>query len=61
MPNIKDALTKSVTDLNGGSLIPGDTLEYELVIRNQGNDGALNVTLTDPLPPARPSFPARWS
>ncbi|NTY02256.1 S-layer family protein [Deinococcus sp. JMULE3] len=50
VPNIKDALTKTVTDLNGGQLIPGDTLEYELVVRNQGNDGALNVILTDPLP-----------
>ncbi|MFC6800962.1 hypothetical protein ACFQDE_03740 [Deinococcus caeni] len=50
VPNIKDALTKTVTDLNGGALIPGDTLEYELVIRNQGNDGALNVILTDPIP-----------
>ncbi|GAA0500082.1 hypothetical protein [Deinococcus depolymerans] len=50
VPNIKDALTKTVTDLNGGPLIPGDTLEYELVIRNQGNDGALNVILTDPIP-----------
>lgn len=50
VPNIKDALTKTVTDLNGGVVIPGDTLEYELVIRNQGNDGALNVVLTDPIP-----------
>ncbi|MFT2719568.1 hypothetical protein ACMT4L_06135 [Deinococcus sp. A31D244] len=50
VPNIKDALTKTVADLNGGVLLPGDTLEYELVIRNQGNDGALNVILTDPIP-----------
>ncbi|WP_291429656.1 DUF11 domain-containing protein [Deinococcus sp.] len=50
VPNIKDALTKTVTDLNGGALLPGDTLEYELVIRNQGNDGAVNVILTDPIP-----------
>lgn len=57
VPNIKDALTKSVTDLNGGSLIPGDTLEYELVIKNQGNDGALNVTLIDPLPPGTTFVP----
>ncbi|GGS18253.1 DUF11 domain-containing protein [Deinococcus knuensis] len=50
VPNIKDALTKTVTDLNGGDLLPGDVLEYELLIRNQGNDGALNVILTDPIP-----------
>jgi len=50
VPNIKDSLTKSVTDLNGGATVPGDTLEYELVVRNSGNDGAKNVILTDPLP-----------
>ena len=50
VPNIKDSLTKSVTDLNGGVLVPGDVLQYELVVKNSGNDGAKEVTLTDPLP-----------
>ena len=39
-----------MSDLNGGALVPGDTLEYELVIRNSGNDGAKNVALSDLLP-----------
>ncbi len=50
VPNIKDSLTKTVSDLNGGALVPGDILEYELVIRNSGNDGAKNVALSDLLP-----------
>ncbi|WP_293911500.1 isopeptide-forming domain-containing fimbrial protein [Deinococcus sp.] len=49
-PNIKDSLTKTVTDINGGSLLPGDALEYELVVRNSGNDGATNLVLSDVLP-----------
>jgi uncharacterized repeat protein (TIGR01451 family) len=50
VPNIKDSLTKSVTDVNGGVVVPGDVLQYELVIRNSGNDGAKEVTLSDQLP-----------
>ncbi|MFB9994130.1 hypothetical protein ACFFLM_19415 [Deinococcus oregonensis] len=50
LPNLKDGLSKTVTDVNGGRVLPGDLLEYELVIQNQGNDGAANVILTDPLP-----------
>lgn len=50
VPNIKDSLTKTVTDLNGGATVPGDTLEYELVIKNLGNDGATDMVLTDSLP-----------
>ena len=50
VPNIKDSLTKTVTDVNGGALLPGDVLEYDLTVKNQGNDGAVNVVLTDPIP-----------
>ena len=50
VPNIKDSLTKSVTDVNGGALVPGDVLQYELVVKNSGNDGATEVVLTDSLP-----------
>ena len=50
VPNIKDSLTKSVTDLNGGALLPGDVLEYELTVKNLGNDGAVETVLTDPIP-----------
>lgn len=42
--------TKTATDLNGGSLIPGDELEYAVVIKNSGNDMSTNTWLTDPLP-----------
>lgn len=50
VPNIKDSLTKTVTDVNGGALVPGDILEYELVVKNLGNDGAVNVVLNDAIP-----------
>ncbi|AKT37489.1 isopeptide-forming domain-containing fimbrial protein [Chondromyces crocatus] len=42
--------TKSVDDLNGGGVAPGDVLEYIIVVTNTGDDVAHNVTLTDVLP-----------
>jgi len=42
--------TKTVTDVNGGVAIPGDVLEYEIVAINTGNDTAVNVVLSDPIP-----------
>lgn len=42
--------TKVVEDLNGGSVLPGDTLEYTLTAINTGNDTAIDVVLKDPLP-----------
>ena len=53
VPNIKDTLTKSVTKVAGSAgaqILPGDTLEYTLNMYNAGQDGALNVTLRDPIP-----------
>jgi uncharacterized repeat protein (TIGR01451 family) len=47
-PNI--TTTPSVTDLNGGDLVPGDVLEYRIVVRNQGNDTADGVVLSDAVP-----------
>jgi uncharacterized repeat protein (TIGR01451 family) len=41
---------KTVNDLNGGSVRPGDVLEYTLTFRNTGNDGAINVVARDTLP-----------
>ncbi|MFI5370517.1 MAG: SdrD B-like domain-containing protein [Candidatus Eisenbacteria bacterium] len=41
---------KTVTDLNGGAVRPGDVLEYTLTFRNTGNDGATNVVARDTLP-----------
>jgi uncharacterized repeat protein (TIGR01451 family)/MYXO-CTERM domain-containing protein len=42
--------TKTVTDVNGGVPVPGDVLEYEIVAINTGNDAAINVVLSDPIP-----------
>ncbi|XXX77231.1 hypothetical protein WMF30_00455 [Sorangium sp. So ce134] len=43
--------TKSVLDLNGGGVAPGDTLEYTIIVANTGDDSAAEVVLNDPLPP----------
>lgn len=42
--------TKVATDVNGGDLVPGDVVEYTLVIRNTGNDASVGTEITDPLP-----------
>ncbi|NJL59078.1 MAG: DUF11 domain-containing protein [Desulfobacteraceae bacterium] len=39
--------TKSVTDVNGGTLMPGDTLMYAVVIHNSGDKPAQAVFYTD--------------
>lgn len=49
-PVIESNLIKSVVDLNGGSVAPGDLLEYTLAYANTGNDGTLETVVTDPLP-----------
>src|SRR4051794_10180782 len=41
---------KQVKDLNGGDVVPGDILEYTLTAVNSGQDAALNVIMTDPIP-----------
>jgi uncharacterized repeat protein (TIGR01451 family) len=43
-------LTKTLTDVNGGVVEPGDVIEYQIVAQNNGNDGAAAVTMTDPIP-----------
>jgi uncharacterized repeat protein (TIGR01451 family) len=50
IPDIKSNLTKTVTDLNGGQVVPGDILEYEIFTRNTGQDGAAGSVFTDPIP-----------
>jgi uncharacterized repeat protein (TIGR01451 family) len=42
--------TKTVTDLNGGGIRPGDELEYRIEAINSGSDAAINTRVTDPLP-----------
>ncbi|MDL5056227.1 Ig-like domain-containing protein [Geitlerinema calcuttense] len=46
---IMDA-TKTASDLNGGSAVPGDEIEYTITISNSGNQDAGSVTLNDPIP-----------
>jgi uncharacterized repeat protein (TIGR01451 family) len=41
---------KSVVDVNGGDLLPGDVLEYTIVATNGGNDTSVNTVLTDIIP-----------
>jgi len=43
-------LTKSVVDVNGGQVEPGDELRYTLTAANVGGDDATNVVITDPIP-----------
>ena len=47
-PNL--VANKTVTDLNGGNNLPGDTLEYVVNVTNSGQDQAGNVILNDPIP-----------
>lgn len=49
-PVVTSNLTKSVSDLNGGTVAPGDVLEYTVNYGNTGNDGALQTVLTDAIP-----------
>jgi uncharacterized repeat protein (TIGR01451 family) len=42
--------TKTVTDLNGGSAQPGDTLGYTVTFTNSGQDGATGFVATDLIP-----------
>ncbi|GAA4594007.1 putative repeat protein (TIGR01451 family) [Actinoplanes octamycinicus] len=42
--------TMTGTDLNGGSLLPGDILEYRIEVRNDGNDTADGTVLTGAIP-----------
>lgn len=41
---------KTVTDLDGGESLPGDVLEYTIVVTNTGNDPAERLTIEDTLP-----------
>ncbi len=43
--------TKSVSDLDGGRVEPGDVLEYTVSLTNTGLDAATGVRLSDPIPP----------
>lgn len=45
-----DSFAKRVVDVNGGSVAPGDVLEYTLVMRNVGQDVAVQTVMRDTLP-----------
>ena len=42
--------SKTVKDVNGGVLLPGDELEYTITVSNTGNDASASTVLTDTLP-----------
>jgi uncharacterized repeat protein (TIGR01451 family) len=42
--------SKVGVDVNGGTLEPGDLIEYSLTIKNNGQDPSLETVLTDPIP-----------
>jgi uncharacterized repeat protein (TIGR01451 family)/fimbrial isopeptide formation D2 family protein len=42
--------TKTVRDLNGGSALPGDVLEYSVTLTNTSGDAVSDVVFTDPIP-----------
>jgi uncharacterized repeat protein (TIGR01451 family) len=48
-PDFVDS-TKSVKDVNGGVLEPGDEIEYTIVVTNTGNDASVMTVLTDAIP-----------
>lgn len=50
VPNIKDSFLKSVVDVNGGQVLPGDVLEYTINFANTGNDPATRTVVIDPIP-----------
>ena len=50
VPIITPNLTKTVTDVNGGYLLPGDVLRWTIGMNNTGQDGGTKLTLTDAIP-----------
>ena len=44
------AFDKTATDLNGGSLLPGDDIRYQVNYSNVGNDASTNTVILDNIP-----------
>lgn len=44
------AFDKTATDINGGSLVPGDVLRYQINYNNVGNDSSTNTIVYDNIP-----------
>jgi uncharacterized repeat protein (TIGR01451 family) len=41
---------KTATDINGGSLVPGDSIRYQVNYNNTGNDSSTNTRILDQIP-----------
>ena len=50
VPIITPNIVKTATDLNGGSLVPGDLLRWNISLSNSGLDTGTNLVLVDPIP-----------
>lgn len=50
VPIITPNIVKTATDLNGGALVAGDILRWNISLSNTGQDSATNLVLTDPIP-----------
>jgi uncharacterized repeat protein (TIGR01451 family) len=48
---------KTLTDLNGGAVEQGDVIEYTVSGRNTGQDAAVNLRMTDAIPPGTTYVP----
>ena len=57
VPDLETALDKTFIDLNGGDVVPGDVIEYRIASENLGQDPAVNLLLTDALPPGTTYVP----
>ena len=44
------AFDKTATDINGGTLVPGDILRYQINYNNVGNDSSTNTVIYDNIP-----------
>lgn len=53
--------TKSYSDLNGGSVRPGDTLLFTIGVTNSGNYSATNITVIDSMPTGMSVVPGSFS
>lgn len=49
-PAMADDFSQTVTDLNGGDVLPGETLRIDVSFSNTGLDSAADVVLTVPIP-----------
>ena len=50
VPVITPNIVKTSTDLNGGTLQPGDILRWNISLSNSGLDTGTNLVLVDPIP-----------